>query len=178
VGKVCEPSKSKTLSEIGSTGQKTAFAWVERVKGITNFHNLDSEHKMQCSSSRSHTAHTKAFCAWLEVPPSNGADTVRFARLREDGSRGGVWNAVLCSQNETTECFQFTCKAITRIRHKHVLFFTVKSYVIRTVPILTTPNIYASPKSVLHCNPSCLPGISTVFYTPIFLSHLSQRLIL
>jgi hypothetical protein len=33
-GKVWEPSKSKALSEIGSTGQKTTFAWAERVKGI------------------------------------------------------------------------------------------------------------------------------------------------
>jgi len=35
-GKVWEPYKSKALSEIGSKGQKTTFAWAERVKGIKN----------------------------------------------------------------------------------------------------------------------------------------------
>jgi len=74
-----------------------------------------------------------------------------------------------------------------RARQSHA-FATNTSYfllssltVLRTVPILTTPNIYASPKSVLHCNPSCLPSNSTAFYTPIFLSHvlhLGQRLTL
>jgi hypothetical protein len=33
-GNAWEPSKSKALSEIGSTGQKNTFAWAERVKGI------------------------------------------------------------------------------------------------------------------------------------------------
>jgi len=32
--KAWEPFKSKALSEIGSSGRKTTFAWAERVKGI------------------------------------------------------------------------------------------------------------------------------------------------
>jgi hypothetical protein len=32
-GKAWEPSKSKALSETGSIGQKTTFAWAKRVKG-------------------------------------------------------------------------------------------------------------------------------------------------